>query len=233
VIDQTDGRLRDWVEEVDPDADVSLEPPSGDRPGRGVGLYLLGIGERPPPRGADRPPLQLWLRYLVTTWAEQPEEAHRLLLDLVFAAMEGSDMEVDLRDEPPDLWAALGAAPQPSFVLRLPVRRERPVAPAPPVLWPLRIEGASPITLEGFVIGPREIPIVGASVGIPAIQQETTTDRRGRFRFPRVPGPPVRTELVIRAKGRSVSVTAKPEPGKPIVIPFDPLEDRHAGIPDA
>lgn len=234
MIDEADRRLREWVRAVDESAEVTLEAPTDQPEGRGVSLYLLGIGERPPARGAERPPLQVWLRYLVTTWAPDRRDAQGLLLELAFAAMEDEAMQLDLEPLPADLWAALGARPQPSFLLRLPLRRERPVEAAPPVLWPLRVEPGRSIGLEGLVLGPREIPIAGASVEIPALQRQTRTDRRGRFRFARLPGPPVRTELVVRAKGRSISLTvSEPDPDRPLVVHLDPLEEGYARLPDA
>jgi hypothetical protein len=235
VIDQTDGRLRDWVRSVDATVDVSLGPPGERRTGRGVGLYLLGLSERPPARESVRAPLQLWLRYLVTAWAEQPEEAHQLLLEMTFAAMAEPDFEVDLLDLPAEVWTSLGAVPQASFMLRLPALRERPERAAPPVLLPLRVEPGSFAVLEGAVLGPGDTPISGASVRIPALQRSSRTDGRGRFRFVGVPAAPVRTTLIVRAKGREESITVAAEPGKkePVVVRIDPLEDEDARVSDA
>jgi hypothetical protein len=234
VIEQTDQRVREWLRAIDPDADLSLAPPGDDRPGLGVGLYLLGMAKRPAGRGSERPPLQVWLRYLVTAWAEEPERAQQLLLEICFAAMEDAEMEVDLEPTPPELWLALGARPRPAFVLRAPARRERPVVAAPLVRWPLRIEPGRPSTLIGLVVGPGDVPIADASVEIPALQRETHTDPRGRFRFRGLPGPPVSTALVVRAKGREVSLTVSgADPSQPVVVHVDPMEKGYAGLPDA
>ncbi len=116
MIDQVDGRLEDWIGTVLEGTNVSLAAPSGTETGRGIGLYLMELMHTPPPRGARRPPLQISLRYLVTTWAEKSEEAHRMLGELVFAAMEHPEFEVERDPVPVTLWTALGVAPRPSFM---------------------------------------------------------------------------------------------------------------------
>ena len=60
--------LRALVRGVDASAEVVLGPPWATRSGHGVNLYLLDLARRQPTRGTSRPPLQLWLRYLITTW---------------------------------------------------------------------------------------------------------------------------------------------------------------------
>lgn len=221
--------LREWVRTVDPSAQFTLDPPVGERSGRGVSAYLLEVAPRPPSRGAVRPPLQLWLRYLVTTWADDPGAAHALLLDLAFAAMDQPDLEVLTEPVSPATWTALGAIAQPSFVLRASVRRDRVEAPTKPVLLPLRIEAASRMTVSGVVLDPRDGALVGATVGVVGLDQTTRTDRRGRFRLVGLPGPPVETRLRIRAKGteRIVPVPPEPERATAMVIHLDPLEGEH------
>ncbi len=235
VDDQTEAQLREWVRTVDPSADVSLEPPGVERPGRGVGVYLLDIAPRPAPRGADRPPLQLWLRYLVTVWAEDPADAHRLLLDLVFDALSRDDLEVDVEALPTATWAALQAVPQPSFFVRVPVRRERPEPITKPVLIPLRLEAGRLAVVAGVVRDTRDQPVSAAIVEIPGLDRATQTDNRGRFQLTAVPGPPAATQLRVRAKRGEVVV---PIPGEPdlarsMVIQIDPLGREHGRHPDA
>lgn len=224
-----DAMLRDWVRSVDPSAQFTLDPPVAERAGHGVSVYLLEVAPRPPCRGAERPPLQLWLRYLVTTWADDPADGHRLLLDLAFTAMEQPDIEVLAEPLPAATWTALGAVAQPSFVLRASLRRDRAETPAKPVLLPLRIEPARRIVVSGVVLDPREGALVGATVSVVGLDHATRTDRRGRFRLVGIPGAPVNSRLRIRAKGVEVivPVPAKPDLASSMVIHLDPLEGEH------
>jgi hypothetical protein len=221
--------LRDWVRTVDPSAQFTLDPPGGERSGHGVSVYLLEVAPRPPARGAIRPPLQLWLRYLVTTWADDPADAHRLLLDLAFAAMEQPDIEVLAEPLPAATWTALGAVARPAFVLRASLRRERAEEPAKPVLLPLRIESAPRIVVSGVVLDPRDGALAGATVGVVGLDHTTRTDRRGRFRLEGIPGAPVDTRLRVRAKGVEITVPVPKKPGlaSSMVIHLDPLEGEH------
>ena len=227
MIDQADGRVKEWAAAVDAGAAVSLAPPTDGLPGRGVSLYLMELASEPPARGGGRPPLQLGLRYLVTTWAEAPEEAHRLLGQLAFAAMEEVEFQVELEPVPAAAWAALGAAPRPSFVLRVPLRQERPVPTAKPVRQPLVVQPATLAGLHGLVLGPGDAPLVDVRVELPAFGLRSRTDIAGRFGFPGVPEEPRAKQLRLTAKGRALSVTAAgPTTAEaPLVIRFDPPEE--------
>lgn len=226
----TDERIRSWVRSVDPDATISTEPPGAARDGKGVSVYLLDIAPQPPARGAVRPPLQLWLRYLVSTWAEDQADADRLLVELAYAAMGHTDLELDTDVTPAATWMALQAVARPSFIVRTTARRARPRAAAPPVLHPLRLEPAQPGVIAGVVLGPRKIPLADATVALPSVGRETRTDSHGRFHLFGVPGPPVSTHLVVRAKGTETVVKLPKDPGRArsLVIEIKSLEGVNA-----
>lgn len=224
MIDQIDERLREWVQKtigVSP----SLTPPS-DAPSDGeINLYLLELAERPPARGARRPPLQMTLRYLVTTWASQPEEAHRLLGELAFAAMEHPDFEVKLDPVPAKTWEALGVMPRPSLILQIPLRKEQPAPPTRYVREPLVVKATPVTSLTGIVLGPDDVPIARAAVEIPTLQLSARTDARGQFTFANVPADPLPKKLRVRAKGRVLDVTIEQfTPDEPLVIRFNLFE---------
>ena len=120
MIDLVDRRLSDWIKNILDDVEVFLTAPGVSETGRGIGLYLLELVHTPAARTAQAPPLQVTLRYLVTARADTPEEAHRLLGNLVFAALENAELEVEQEAAAPALWAALGVPPRPSFMLRTP-----------------------------------------------------------------------------------------------------------------
>jgi hypothetical protein len=223
-------RLRSWICSVDPDARVSLEAPGEQREGRGVSVYLLDIAPQPPARGAARPPLQLWLRYLVTTWAEDPSAANRLLVELAYAAMEQTDLELDTTGATAATWTALQAVARPSFVIRVTARRMRTRPAAPPVLHPLRLRPTQVAIVAGLVRGPGGIPLADATVAMPDVAREATTDRHGRFQLTGVPGPPVATHIVVRAKGTEtvVKLPKNPARARALVIDIKSLEGANA-----
>src|SRR5262249_53415698 len=127
MIDGFDEQVKNWVLGVVEGAELWLGPPNGQRAGSGVGLYLLEVMKAAPPNINKRPaPLQLTLRYLITTWAEKAEEAHQQLVRPMLAAMENADYEVESEPPSTNVWTALGASPRPSFLLRVPFLYERP-----------------------------------------------------------------------------------------------------------
>lgn len=209
-VDQVSADLAGWASSLFEDASLSLALPERKANGKGVSLYLIELADRPPSRGVNRPPLQLELRYLVTTWAEDPKEAHRLLGEMVFAAMERDEFKVDFKPLAAAAWAALGASPQPSFILCVPLYRLRPEKRAPLVRKPLVVEVAPVTTIYGQVVGvlgSDRAPLAQASVELPGLQLHTNTNSEGRFSFATVPGQPVQTRLLVKARGRETSVT--------------------------
>ncbi len=224
MIHEVDERLRDWVKSLDKVLEVSLGPPTDDATGEGVSLYLLDLRNIQPARTGPRPPQQIVLRYLVTVWGEQPEDAHRILGDLVFSAMNAPEFEIESEPIDPQLWSALGVAPRPAFVMRVPLRKERPAKAAPLVREFMTVD-VEPITsLRGMVLGPRDIPLPNVRVELPSLEMVTRTDRRGFFLFPSIPASQGPRRLRLEGKGRAIDVTA--EVGDdPIVIRFQPLEE--------
>jgi hypothetical protein len=204
MITDIDDQLTDWVETVLGSIPVSLAPPEQDPTEVGVSCYLMELVDNPPLRTTKRPPLQIMLRYLVTTWADTPREAHRMLEELLFAAMETPDLGVEVQSLEPAVWAALGVAPRPSFFLRLPLRRERPQPSAKLVRQPLGIEAVPVASLQGQVLGMGGVPLAGAVVEVPGLEASTRTDTRGRFEIRTLPAGLHVRELRIRAKGQEI-----------------------------
>lgn len=209
MIDEVDQRLKAWVGHVIGETPVSLAVPAQGSREQGVSLYLLELGALPPARTGRRVPLQFCVCYLITVGDESPERAHRLLGELVFAALEAPEFQVELAPVPVELWAALGVAPQPAFRLRLPVRRERAEPNIARVRAPLVVQSSPSEALLGCVVGPGDIPIPGAVVELPTLNLSTRTDARGFFRFPFVP--PLKTlgALEVRAKGEVLHVESE------------------------
>jgi hypothetical protein len=225
LIEHVDARLQQWAGTVvGPSVEVSLSPPRNDPKDSGVSLFLMEMVGQPPMRGAQRSPLQFAVRYLVTVWAGDPVAEHRLLGDLVVAAMQVEDFEVELVPLAAATWTALSATARPSFVLRVPVRQARPEPAAKPVRQPLVVRGGSIARLSGVLLGPGDVPIASARVEIPDIAAATETDWQGRFLFPGVPAEPARKRLLVRARGQELEVEiVQPPSDEAVVIRFDHL----------
>lgn len=230
MINRVDERLEAWVSGALGKEKTNLDfalPPAESSGKRGVFVHLMEIVPTPVLRTPKRPPLQLTLRYLVTASAEKPAEAHRLLGDLAFAAMDNPEFEVEVEPLAPAVWTALGVPMRPAFVLRLPLRKDRPEAPVPRVRQPLVIRNAPMRPYAGRVVGPGDLPIAAARVESADLGQVVETDPQGRFRFPGVPvGMPMR-RLRVSAKGLmlDVDVAAAAKKNEPLVIRMDALEE--------
>jgi hypothetical protein len=225
VIEQADARLADWVGAVaGAEVQVALTAPADEHRGAGVSLFLMDLVSLPPMRGQRRAPLQLALRYLVTAWAEDAAAEHRLLGQVVAAAMQEEGFEVLLAPTRPETWLALGAAPRPAFVLQVTVRQARP-EPAPPrVRGPLVVKGVALLPLSGVLLGPGDMPVANARVEVPSASAVAETDPLGRFWFPGLPAEPRQKLVRVRARGRQLDVEiAAPEEGRAVVIRFEQL----------
>lgn len=222
-----DRRLQEWIGSVHSGIAISLDAPARQTSGKGIGLYLMEVVQCSPHITARPAPLQLNLRYLVTSWAETPQEAHQLLTKLAFAALASRDFEVELDPVPLDAWRAFGLPPTPSFVLRVPLRHARPDASPKRVRQQLQVSSSPMVQLYGVVVGPEDTPIAEANIELTSPRRSAISDRRGRFHFPAVPGG-IAKRLVVRAKGRELTLVCEPDyPDKeaPLIIHFTPLEN--------
>lgn len=223
----TDERLTKFVRAVLPDVPVSLETPS-DRPQteRGVGLYLWQIQPVAPVRGQRMDQLRLTLQYLLNTWAPEPTEAHEMLLDLAYAAMQEPSLDVVLEPLPAEAWLALGVPPTPSFRVGAASRYTAPDHRAKPVLHPLDISAVTMSGISGWVRTPAGLPIAGARVEVPAIDQRSRTDADGHFNLRSLPAAPTAVRVRVDAKGHEAWATVGPTDDRAaVVIELDPLEE--------
>jgi len=227
VVDQFDERLKNWILSVVQTTEVSLAAPNVDKPGSGVGMYLLEVMQSPTPTTLRRSPLQLSLRYLITTWSERAEDAHQALVRLIFAAMENTEFQVELDPIPITVWTAFGVPPRPHFILRQPLRQERPEPQSKLVRQPLTVKTSPVIGLHGQLLGPGDLPLADCRVEIPALRLSSSTDYNGRFYFPAVPAEGTK-RLLIKAKGRELAVSREenyPDSSAPMIVHFSPLEE--------
>ncbi|MGA7613548.1 MAG: carboxypeptidase-like regulatory domain-containing protein [Thermoanaerobaculia bacterium] len=208
MIGETDRQLVEWAKSIVPDLDVDVAPPSMDE-SPAVHITLLSMVPVPAPRTSRRPPRELILEYLVTTSGGDVPKSHDWLGTLAFAAMDVTSWKVSLDPLPLDLWNAFHIAPRPAFVVRVPLRVERPEERAPLVRHPLVVEGTQTASLAGDVFGPDDTAIAGAKIEVPALQLYGRTDENGSFHFPTIPADrPV--SVVIRARGQVMTVRTSP-----------------------
>ena len=227
MADRPDDRVKTWVASVVEGVDVTLDPPTAQHSGQGIGLYLLDLMQSSSISTVKPPPLQLTLRYLVTAWAEQSKMPINFSLRLFFAAMENTDFDVERNPPPVELWRAFGVKPRPAFLLRSPLLLERPKNTAKLVRQPVKVQVISCVAFYGRVLGPGDTPLSNCLVQIPALGLSTSSDRQGRFTFRSLPSSGM-TRLVIKARGHELSVNsdqAFPDSTSPMVIRFDSLED--------
>jgi len=222
-------RLKDWVAQVQGDAQWSLSLPAANAAGKAgqmqVATYLLEVARTPVARSEHPAPLQMSLRFLVLACSTDAAGANDLLLRLAFSAMEQPNWEVETDPVPLQGWQALGIGPRPSFVLRMPLRMERP-RPVFKRVHSTKVESRVFANLQGVVLGPNDIPVTGAKVEVPSQQRWTETDQRGGFILPGVTLSPA-DSLRIRARGKQMEVVADGLAGsaQPLTIRFNSLED--------
>lgn len=213
--------MLDWARRVVPDVPVAIAPPPSSDAGTGVRISLLSVAPVPAARGSKRPPLQLALRYLVTTNADDEADAHRWLGVLAFDAMETREWSVE--SEPPsiEVWRAFEIAPRPAIVVRVPLKLQRHDREAPLVRKPLVVDMHATTALAGTVVGPGDIPIAGATLEIPSLQLIARTGADGAFRFPQLPAASS-IALIVRAKRQTR--TLRVSTGEPLHIRIEGLE---------
>ncbi len=220
MIEQTDQEIGAWVQRVvGDDVPLSFAVPTAVAPEPSVNLYLWELLDAPPLRSQQRPPLQIYLRYLITTWADEPATAHRLLGQLVFAALANPEFDVDLQPLPPESWLALNIAPRPAFFLRVPLRLEQPEPDVPLVRAPVVLNGTPVTTLHGIIHGPNQTPLSGARIELPALQRSTYSDAHGKFHFATIPAGHQQA-VRIKAKGQLVELSAAPTT-EPLIVTID------------
>jgi len=210
MIERIGQEIRDWIGSVITGAEVVLGLPSDDAQSAQIGLYLMDLSQSNCARVGKLSPFKINLRYLVTARSPRAEEAHRLLGELIFAALQKAEkgapeFEVVVEPLPVEAWAVLGSAPQPSFFLRAPLRLERPEPAVPIVKEPVVLQPSPMRSLSGAVYESGGMPIMGARVELLTLGIATRTDEWGRFRFAGVPSNG-QLRLLAQAKGQTKEI---------------------------
>lgn len=219
MIDQVDERISDWILSL-MNLTPSLALPEGKPEEPEVFIYLLDVVDDPLRRNTNRPPTQPVLRYLVCTAASDPKQAHQMLGELLNAALDHPEFEVELGPLSEKVWPALGVTPRPAFILRAALPREFPPSQIKLVTRGAELGGSPLVDFFGLVHGPGQVPIAGARVEVPNLYRYAYADGRGRFRLPGVPAAPKEKVLLLQAKQQqqlfTVAETGTPE--EPVVL---------------
>lgn len=225
MIDALDKQLREWIGSVAKGAGVDLGAPPASVKDTAVSCYLLDVQNAVPGNGGTQRAFELAARYLVTVAGPDAEAVHRVLGNLIVAAVARSDWQVELREHEPALWAAFGVAPRPALILRCPLLVERPQRVAR-VRHAAEVRLAPVVVLGGVVLTPEDVPIPRARVEIAGTQAVTFTDDDGHFQLSALPPRDKRdmTALTVTAKGMQVLVANATRAAQPLVIRLDPKE---------
>lgn len=221
MIDAWDEQLSAWVESVTNGITPSLAAPTDAEAGLAVNVYLLEMVDDPHRHLSERPLLQPVLRYLVTTSAGEPKDAHHLLSILLYAALVDPNFEVELEPVSNQVWTALRILPRPAFMIRVPLAHEW-IGQPHPLVREVVANTTVPANFFGLVTGPDGLPLALVQVDFPALNRSTYTDSKGHFVLGGVPPSPQAKKLTLRAKGveHEVILEDTGTPDAPVVIPF-------------
>ncbi|MEM7049075.1 MAG: hypothetical protein AAF604_05425 [Acidobacteriota bacterium] len=219
-------RIEAWVSKALAGIPLTFEAPSELLDGTAVSAYPMGLEDSTYLHRTtrSRPAFGFRTRYLISAWAATSTAAHKTLARLFFSAQDEAGFEVELTANDPGLWQSFGIPPRPAFFLMLPSLRESVEPVLPQASQPIRLGSSVTVPLFGRVLGPGDLPVARARVGLPSLDQAAHTDDEGRFIFPAVPLEPPIQELRVRAGGvvRVVTLESAPVPGEPVHVRFEP-----------
>lgn len=157
---------------------------------------------------------RLTLELLVATVGLTPFDAAATTTSLALALAEQSDWLLETGHTDAAMWRALGRAPVPAVVVRVPVRQvvERPLAPL--VRQPLRIAHAHLQSVVGRVVWSDGTPVATARVFPEGeARAATVTDRHGRFRLPVATADSMPLRVTVMARGMPSTFAIRPGTG--------------------
>ena len=203
MLDEVGLELKRWFNALPGTPEVRFQLPGSEASSAFVSLYFIDIRQKPPTRDALRATRLFHLRYLVSAAAPDSLVAQRLLGDALIAAIEREDVDVDSEPPPMELWRALGVPPQPAFLLGVPWHHEKELPRATTISQPVELHTRRLRRLTGRVVGPNDVPIMSATVELPALGRLTMTDHRGWFDLAMTPRG-MNLQLRVTAKGRVI-----------------------------
>lgn len=224
MLEKADQEVRLWAESVADSVALSFSMPN-DQPDKPViNLYLVDF--EPVPTSGNRMIDLFRVRYLVSTWADNPEQAHALLGQLFQSALEYSKFEVSAEPLPAHFWSAFKIAPRPSFFINYVLTLTKKPAIAPRVTEPPTISNTPAISIHGVLTGPRDIPLAKTRIELPKYKRSSVTDNLGRFNLGAISAATSPLKFLIHIKSLANPLAydfSKPD-GQEILINLHKLE---------
>jgi hypothetical protein len=212
--------LTDWLSTVDAVAWFG-DPATAEAPADTLCAWPVAVlPEQAVRTGAVRAPLRLWVRYLLTAPGTTGGDLARLLDPVLTVAATDGPVHVAFEPVPLELWRALGLRPRAALLVDVPAQVDRETPRVPLVRAGLALHGTPLERLQGRVVGPGDVPLVGIRVEAPVIGAATYTDNGGRFAFGGLPaGDPAR--LVLTGRGRQFEAEVTADAQAPVLIRCD------------
>lgn len=225
MFEQADQEIKLWVKGVTDNIEPGFAEPQDQPQTNEINTYLYDFS--PVPTSGNRLVNQFKLRYLVTTWSKQPEQAHALLGRLFQAALYDSKFQVEAEPLPAECWQALKLSPRPSFFICYILTLIRQHKPAPPVTQAPGLAAVPLISLYGVLTGPHGHPLAKTRIELPQFKRSAVTDRDGRFNFGKVSATtasPLKFWIHVKTQESPVAYECKDMDGNEIVINLHNLE---------
>jgi hypothetical protein len=147
-----------------------------------------------------------------------------MLEDLLVDAFKKQKLEVEQEPLPLAVWSALGVAPRPAFVLRMPFKYEPEEKLAQRVKTSMVVQQVPLRSFSGQIVGPEpeKIPLMNVRVELPTLELSTNTDSKGKFSFSAVPATTGPRLLRVLAKGQEFLINTEHDGSEmdPLVIPL-------------
>ncbi len=206
---------------------VSLSPPDPHKDQTCIHVYLSEILPGHASQLARNGARSVTLNYLICVCATDESTSHRLLGQLLFAAMDEPGYSVCFDRPNAALWQAIGTADRPCFMIQMPLFRPAFEEATRVTQYPT-VRATPTTSFSGVVVGPHNIPIPGARVTLNSLGRTTSTDNDGEFHFVCVPL--ANTEEVLRVEAKGIDVDVKTRPSgrtvaQPIILRLNELED--------
>ena len=224
MFEQADQEIKSWVEGVTDNIEPGFAEPQDQSSTCEINTYLYDFSQVP--TSGNRLINQFKLRYLVTTWSKQPEQAHALLGQLFRAALYDSKFQVETEPLAAECWQALKVSPRPSFFLCYILTLIREQKTAPPVTQSPSLATVPLISVQGLLTGPKGHPLARTRIELPQFNRSTQTDDTGRFDFGKVSATvsPLKFRIHVKTQESSVAYDCKDTNGDEIVINLNNLE---------
>ena len=224
MFEQADQEIKLWVKGVTDNIEPGFAEPQDQIHANEINTYLYDF--RQVPTSGNRLINQFKLRYLVTTWSKEPEQAHALLGRLFQAALYDSKFQVETEPLPAECWRALKLSPRPSFFLCHILTLIRQQKTAPPITEAPGLTSVPLIPVLGRLTGPKDYPLAKTRIELPQFKRSVLTDNKGRFNFGQVSATvsPLKFRIHVKTLKSPVAYDYKDLDGNEIVINLHNLE---------